>query len=261
MTAFPFLTPNISSLTYLLTVETLLSHWGVPSSSHRDSISLSQTHIMAKKETKQAEPVAELKEEIEVVSLLELEALSDDDDDDDVDAAVLGLEEAATAASGHSVNKAIIGAADKKKKTGAKRGLLYIGRIPHGFYEREMTKYFSQFGDIVNLCVARNKQGKLKHFGFIEFADYETALVAQETMNNYLLFGHQLQVDLITEGHDDLFSRPQRYQRIVPMKVKAQKKHDGKRLATKVEKLENKYLERKQQRALELKAKGIDWQL
>ncbi|CAN3376399.1 hypothetical protein DIURU_004293 [Diutina rugosa] len=219
---------------------------------------------MAKKETQQTDPVAELKPEIEIASSSESDDSSDDDSSDDDGAdAVSGLDDAAVAAaSGHSVNKAIIGASDKKKKTGAKRGILYIGRIPHGFYEKEMKKYFAQFGDIVNVCVARNKSGKSKHFGFIEFADYDTAVVAQETMNNYLLFGHQLQVAFVTDKVDDLFTRPQKYHHVaVPMREKSQKKHDGKRPAHKVEKLEHKHAERKQQKALELKAKGIDWQL
>ena len=43
--------------------------------------------------------------------------------------------------------------------------MLYLGRIPHGFYEEEMKAYFSQFGDISRLRLARNKKVRLtSHF-------------------------------------------------------------------------------------------------
>ncbi|KAJ9175392.1 hypothetical protein P3X46_013954 [Hevea brasiliensis] len=80
--------------------------------------------------------------------------------------------------------------------------VLYIGRIPHGFYEKEMEAYFSQFGTIKRLRIARNKKtGKSKHYGFIEFADPEVAEVVAECMHNYLLFEHLLQVHLIPPEH------------------------------------------------------------
>ncbi|KAG5239602.1 RNA-binding protein [Salix suchowensis] len=37
-------------------------------------------------------------------------------------------------------------------------GVLYIGSIPHGFYEEEMKYCFSQFGTIKRLRMARNKK-------------------------------------------------------------------------------------------------------
>jgi nucleolar protein 15 len=37
-------------------------------------------------------------------------------------------------------------------------GVVYLGRIPHGFYEEQMRAYFSQFGDISRLRLSRNKK-------------------------------------------------------------------------------------------------------
>jgi len=72
-------------------------------------------------------------------------------------------------------------------------GAVYVGRIPHGFYEKEMREYFSQFGEITRLRLSRNKHtGASKHFAFIEFASDEVAKIVAETMDNYLLFGHLL---------------------------------------------------------------------
>nr|GMD52744.1 uncharacterized RNA-binding protein C1827.05C-like [Ipomoea batatas] len=79
-----------------------------------------------------------------------------------------------------------------------KATVLYIGRIPHGFYENEMEGFFKQFGTIKRLRIARNKKtGKSKHFGFIEFESPEVAKIVSETMHNYLLFEHVLQVHLV----------------------------------------------------------------
>lgn len=87
-------------------------------------------------------------------------------------------------------------------------GVIYIGRLPHGFYEHEMRSYFSQFGPIRNLRVSRNKlTGKPKHFAFIEFEEASTAAIVAKTMDNYLLFGHILKCSVIPKAqvHDELF--------------------------------------------------------
>lgn len=42
--------------------------------------------------------------------------------------------------------------------TQPKTGTVYLGRIPHGFYEEEMRSYFSQFGEVTRLRLSRNKQ-------------------------------------------------------------------------------------------------------
>ncbi|KAF5742567.1 RNA-binding (RRM/RBD/RNP motifs) family protein isoform 1 [Tripterygium wilfordii] len=93
--------------------------------------------------------------------------------------------------------------------------VIYIGGIPHGFYETEMegmqqtyaitvvaTAYFSQFGKIKRLRIARNKKTvKSKHFGFIEFEAPGVAEIVADCMHNYLLFEHLLQVHVIPPEH------------------------------------------------------------
>jgi len=53
-------------------------------------------------------------------------------------------------------------AAGKKGAKNAKvdlvPGTIYIGRIPHGFYEKQMRKFFSQFGEIKHVRLMRNKK-------------------------------------------------------------------------------------------------------
>ncbi|XP_038223066.1 MKI67 FHA domain-interacting nucleolar phosphoprotein-like [Zerene cesonia] len=68
------------------------------------------------------------------------------------------------------------------------KGLVYLGHIPHGFYEHEMTQYFRQFGMVTNARVIRSKRtGNSKGYAFVEFKDPAVAQVVAETMNNYLM--------------------------------------------------------------------------
>lgn len=98
---------------------------------------------------------------------------------------------------GKKASKKALASLKEKEDT----GVIYIGRLPHGFYEHEMKSYFSQFGPIRNLRVSRNKHtGKAKHFGFIEFEELSTAEIAAKTMDNYLLFGHILKCSVIPKA-------------------------------------------------------------
>ena len=57
---------------------------------------------------------------------------------------------------------------DKKKKkkarkhlvdeTPLRRGVIYVGHLPHGFYESQLKDYFSQFGAVTKVHVSRNKK-------------------------------------------------------------------------------------------------------
>ena len=38
------------------------------------------------------------------------------------------------------------------------RGVVMIGNIPHGFYEKEMFGYFSQFGKVLRLRISKNRK-------------------------------------------------------------------------------------------------------
>jgi nucleolar protein 15 len=77
-------------------------------------------------------------------------------------------------------------------------GFMYIGHLPHGFYEKEIKEYFSQFGRVIQLRLARSKKtGNRKGYGFIEFENIKVATIAAETMNNYLMFNKVLKCHLI----------------------------------------------------------------
>ena len=45
-----------------------------------------------------------------------------------------------------------------KRKCDVQSGVVYVGHLPHGFYEEQLKGYFSQFGDVNKVKVARNQK-------------------------------------------------------------------------------------------------------
>lgn len=48
--------------------------------------------------------------------------------------------------------------AERKQSRLMERGVIYLGHIPHGFFERQMKAYFSQFGTVTRLKLARSRK-------------------------------------------------------------------------------------------------------
>ncbi|EPS44912.1 hypothetical protein H072_1092 [Dactylellina haptotyla CBS 200.50] len=122
--------------------------------------------------------------------------------------------------------------ADSEKTLGEKPGVVYLGRIPHGFYEDEMRSYFSQFGTIDRLRLCRNKAtGKSKHYAFIQFSSSNVAGIVAETMNNYLLYGHILKCKLLSEAECDekMWIGANRRWKVPPLAKIRRIKHERKR--------------------------------
>eukprot|EP01121_Diplochlamys_sp_Union-15-3_P012769 TRINITY_DN3872_c0_g1_i1.p1 TRINITY_DN3872_c0_g1~~TRINITY_DN3872_c0_g1_i1.p1 ORF type:complete len:280 (+),score=46.64 TRINITY_DN3872_c0_g1_i1:51-890(+) len=84
---------------------------------------------------------------------------------------------------------------------------LYLGHIPHGFYEKEMQTFFSQFGEVERVKVARNKKGKSKGYAFIQFRHKEVADIVAETMHNYMMYGRMLVCKVLENSLDAYFSK------------------------------------------------------
>jgi len=144
-----------------------------------------------------------------------------------------------------------------------KATVLYIGRIPHGFYEDEMEAFFKQFGTVKRLRISRNKKtGKSKNFGFIEFESPEVAKIVAETMHNYLLFEHLLQVHLIPPERVHLklwhgISRwyvPKDWVRI------ERKRHDKDRTFDEHRKLVERIMKKDQKRRKRIEDAGIEYE-
>jgi len=72
------------------------------------------------------------------------------------------------------------------------RGVIYIGRIPYGFYENQMRPFFKQFGEVRRIKVKRNRKGKPIGHAFVEFEDPEVAEIVAKAVDGYLLFESKL---------------------------------------------------------------------
>ncbi|XP_065216025.1 uncharacterized protein LOC135842473 [Planococcus citri] len=76
-----------------------------------------------------------------------------------------------------------------KKEIKSTRGVVYLKNVPHGFYEVEMKKFFSQFGQVTGVRIPKStRTGKYRGYAFVEFMYPDVAKIAAETMNNYLMY-------------------------------------------------------------------------
>lgn len=132
--------------------------------------------------------------------------VSDDEQDNDQALALAGVSDSeddavvddkAAFKEGQDVGEAPVASkavekAGKSSRSGKEdKAVVYIGRIPHGFFERQMHEYFGQFGEITRLRLSRNKKtGQSKHFAFIEFAEESTAEYVAKSMNNVSFGAH-----------------------------------------------------------------------
>ncbi|KIJ52630.1 hypothetical protein M422DRAFT_223267 [Sphaerobolus stellatus SS14] len=151
-----------------------------------------------------------------------------------------------------------------KKNPAAERGVVYLGRIPHGFYEDQMRGYFSQFGEVTRLRLSRNKKtGRSKHYGFIEFASAEVAEIVSDTMNNYLLLGHILQCTVIPKDqvHPELWVGANKKWRFVPRDRLARERQNMPRTIEQQKRADSRLLARQKKKQAKLAEAGIDYDM
>lgn len=147
-----------------------------------------------------------------------------------------------------------------KPSEDSKRGVVYVGRIPHGLYEPQLRQYLEQFGTITNLRISRNKKtGASKHFGFIEFASKEVAQIVCETMNNYLLFGHLLKVNMMdpSQVHPELFVGANKHYHAIPWDLVNKQRADRKHSREYWEEKQQEFDDMKKKKKQELAELGI----
>ncbi|GAQ91851.1 hypothetical protein KFL_008690020 [Klebsormidium nitens] len=145
---------------------------------------------------------------------------------------------------------------------GAQGRVVYIGRIPHGFYEDQMSGFFGQFGTISRLKVSRNKKtGKSKHYAFIEFESSEVAAIVAECMHNYLLFGSVLQCSVMDPDklHPDTFKNANRKFVKVPWQRIAREQHNKERTPEEQQRVVTRLLKADETRRKRLREQGIEY--
>lgn len=84
--------------------------------------------------------------------------------------------------------------------------MVYIGHLPHGFYEEQLKSYFTQYGEVLAVKVARSKiTARSKGYGFIQFKYPEVAAIVSDTMNGYLLMGKVLISNVLSASQKNPF--------------------------------------------------------
>ena len=161
----------------------------------------------------------------------------------------------------------------KKKKKISKPRVVYVGSLPHGFYEAQMRSYFGQFGDVLRVKVSRNKKtGKSKHYAFVEFKHAEVAAIVAESMDNYLLGNHVLKVKLMRpeDVHPETFKgvkggvgekvAERSGFKIVPWNKRAAEQHNKKRDEGGERKRLKRLAKKEKERMKKIKESGIEYE-
>jgi len=149
----------------------------------------------------------------------------------------------------------------KRQPTGD-QGVIYLGRLPHGFYEEQLKGYFSQFGDVTRLRLSRNrKTGRSKHYAFLEFDSSSVAQIVAETMDSYLLMGHLLRCEVIPKDkvHPELWVGANKKWKKIPTHRIERLKHDKPRTADEMEKAEDRLIKRQNKKKRKLEEAGIKY--
>ncbi|KAJ8521101.1 hypothetical protein ONZ45_g2137 [Pleurotus djamor] len=187
---------------------------------------------------------------------------SSDEDDDMEESAAIDVGKLPTIAKDDETVKRKLEKA--KRKPTEDRGVIYLGRLPHGFFEDQLKAYFSQFGDVTRLRVSRNKRtGHSKHRAFLEFDSSSVAQIVADTMDNYLLMGHLLICKVIPKDkvHPELWVGANRKWRKVPTARVSREAHNKPRTEEEIDRATKRLLKRQNEKKRKLAASGISYNM
>ncbi|GFQ71896.1 RNA-binding motif protein, X-linked 2 [Trichonephila clavata] len=88
---------------------------------------------------------------------------------------------------------------------------IFVGGLAYGLTEGDILSVFSQYGEIVNLNLVRDKKtGKTKGFCFLCYANQKSTILAVDNFNGIKLCGRTIRVDHVANykppkdnEHDD----------------------------------------------------------
>ena len=73
---------------------------------------------------------------------------------------------------------------------------IYFGGFPYDLKEDEIIKIFSQWGEVEEIHLIREDEGKKsKGFGFLKYEDYRSAVLAVDNFNGAEINGRIVRVD------------------------------------------------------------------
>ncbi|KAJ2081686.1 RNA-binding protein Cwf29 [Coemansia sp. RSA 988] len=73
---------------------------------------------------------------------------------------------------------------------------IFVGGLPFELTEGDVICVFSQYGEIVNINLVRDKEsGQSKGYGFLQYEDQRSTILAVDNLNGIKLLGRVLRVD------------------------------------------------------------------
>lgn len=141
--------------------------------------------------------------------------------------------------------------------------IIYIGHLPHGFYEQEMKGFFGQFGAIRNVRLSRSKKSaQSKGYAWVQFRTPDVAPIAAQAMDGYMMFSQKLQVHVVKRAdvHPDLFKGANRIFKEKDWRSMAADEHNSTyRTAEQSAERLSRILKRDRRRKKAIKESGINY--
>ena len=76
---------------------------------------------------------------------------------------------------------------------------IFIGGCPYDLTEGDIIAVFSQFGEVVNMNLVRDKDtGKAKGYGFLCYEDQRSTSLAVDNLNGIKILGRTIRVDHVS---------------------------------------------------------------
>lgn len=177
-------------------------------------------------------------------------------------AAAGATKDATTAPKSTKASKASKRKARKASAEASESNVIYLGRIPHGFYEKQMMGFFKQFGHVRRLRLSRNRRtGNSKHYAFIQFEEPEVARIVASTMHDYRLFDHVLSCHVVPPNaiHDRMFVGANKTFKPQPFRAMARNKHNAPKSFEQQLKVNKRLVRKEKQTRKSLEALGIEY--
>ncbi|XP_014212434.1 RNA-binding motif protein, X-linked 2 [Copidosoma floridanum] len=77
---------------------------------------------------------------------------------------------------------------------------IFIGGLPYDLTEGDLIAVFSQYGEVVNINLVRDKDtGKQKGFGFLCYEDQRSTVLAVDNFNGMKILGRTIRVDHVKD--------------------------------------------------------------
>eukprot|EP00579_Thalassiosira_antarctica_P006057 CAMPEP_0201883936 /NCGR_PEP_ID=MMETSP0902-20130614/16315_1 /ASSEMBLY_ACC=CAM_ASM_000551 /TAXON_ID=420261 /ORGANISM="Thalassiosira antarctica, Strain CCMP982" /LENGTH=308 /DNA_ID=CAMNT_0048412805 /DNA_START=60 /DNA_END=986 /DNA_ORIENTATION=+ len=140
--------------------------------------------------------------------------------------------------------------------------VIYLGHLPVGFEEREITVFLNQFGNVKRCRVSRStKTGRSRGYAFVEFADEEVAGIVAGTMSGYFLLEKRMVCHILPNDkvHELMFAKPKRVSSKSDRQKKARAEVNKRRSADALKGITAKLVQREEMKHKKLAALGIDY--